>query len=143
MSAKGVEIADAFVRDCQAATWSQPCDFERRYLAIENVDNLDRVLVQIAYAGQRMQASSRASWIHLYDIDVAVMRKLQSDDNHEADRYSTLLDEIVDDWKYNAPTGTGAVMTAAEWLRPYVPEHLQNQRTFTGVVRMTFRLART
>ena len=143
MSAQGIDIAKAFVSDCEALTWSAPCQFERRYLAFEEVPNLDKTLVQVAYAGQRTTRSSRASWRHEYDIDVAVMRKLQSDDNHEADRYSTLLDEIVDDWKYNAPTGTGAVMTAAEWLRPYVPEHLQNQRTFTGVVRMTFRLART
>lgn len=143
MSAKGCEIAEQFVLDCKADTWSQPCEFERRYLAIEDVSNLEMVLVQVAYAGQRMTWSSRSSCIHEYDIDVAVMRKLQSDDNHEADRYSTLLDEIVDAWKGNMPTGTGAQMLNAEWVNPYVPAHLQTQRTFTGVVRLTFRLVRT
>lgn len=143
MSAKGVEIAEQVAIDCRAATWSQPCDFQRRYLAIEDVDNLEQVLVQIAYAGQRMSWSSRSSWINEYDIDVAVMRKLLSDDNHEADRYSTLLDEIVDEWKGGSPTGTGAICMGAEWVQPYVPAHMQTQRTFTGVVRLTFRLART
>lgn len=143
MSCKGVDIAKAFVSDCEALTWSAPCQFERRYLAFEEVPNLDKTLVQVAYAGQRTTRSSRASWRHEYDVDVAVMRKLQSDDNHEADRYSSLLDEIVDAWKSGSPTGTGAIMKSVEWIQVYIPEHMRTQRTFTGVVRFTFELVRT
>lgn len=143
MSAQGIEIAKAFVSDCEAATWSVPCQFERRYLAFEEVPNLDKTLVQVAYAGQRATRSSRASWRHEYDIDVAVMRKLMSDDNHEADRYSGLLDEIVDEWKASSPTGTGATLKGVEWIQVYIPEHMRTQRTFTGVARFTFELVRT
>lgn len=142
MSAQGIDIAKAFVTDCEAATWPVPCQFERRYLAIEELPSLDKTLVQVAYAGQRAVPSSRSSWRHEYDIDVAVMRKLLSDDNHEADRYSDLLDLIVDEWKSGSPTGTGATLKTIEWIQVYIPEHLRTQRTFTGVVRFTFELVR-
>ena len=143
MSAQGPTIADAIVSDCNAATWSEVCTFERRYLPIESVESVDKVVVQVVYAGQTTTASSRGSWEHDYQIDFGVMAKLPTDDLRAADRYSTLLDAILDYWKTHKPTGTDAVMRGGEWLQPYVPQHMQELRQFTGVIRLTFRLVRT
>ena len=141
--ARGPALATAIVSDCKLATWSMPCEFERVYVAREDLVDLDATLVQVVYAAQRTNPDSRSAWKHEYDIDFAVRKKVAVDDLPTLDNLSILLDEIVDYWKTHKPTGTSCVLSAAEWPLPFVPDHLTTLKQFTGVIRLTFRLVRT
>jgi len=143
MSATGRDIAKAIVDDCNAATWTTPAEFTSSYVAREDLETIADLTVTVIYAGQRATMDNRNAWKHEYDIDIGVQKKVTTDTNAELDRYTELLDEIVDYWKDHTPGTTAARMIGAEWLNPFVPDHLTTNRVFTGVVRLTFRLVRT
>lgn len=142
-TAIGRSIAAAIVEDCNLETWSQPCEFQRKYVPREELETTADIVVQVVYAGQRTIPDSRAAWRHEYDIDIGVMKKLEQDGNDESDALTDFLDDVIDYWKTNTPGTTGARMIGAEWLNPYVPDHMTRLKQFTGVARLTFRLVRT
>ena len=141
MTAIGGAIADAMITDMRATTLVIPCVFERAYVPRSELEDAESTVVSVVYAGQRAIPDHRSAWRHEYDVDVAVQRKVNLDDNEALDRCSDLLDALVDFWKTRKPTGYQANLIAIAH-NPFVPEHLTEYKQFTGVVRMTFRMTR-
>jgi hypothetical protein len=82
-----------------------------------------------------------------YLVDVAVQKKVNVDDADQTDPLLNLLEEIGDHFRFAAlATVPPAICIGTEYIvgaeAGYAPEHLEKFRQFTGIRRLTFRLAR-
>ena len=76
-------------------------------------------------------------------IDIAVQQKLDSEQNTTLDPLLALAEEIAEHFRGKRLAGfTDAVWNKTEFTAMYASEHLEQLRTFTSVVTLTFRIIR-
>ena len=142
MSAVIVEIAEAVVAAIEAATLSQPATVERAYVPVHELTDLVDLAVTVVPTSIGVTPLTRHSDDHEYTVDIGVQKRC-TPDTTDADPLMLLVEEIIDLFRGKTLTG----YTAAKCLRVandpiYVPAHLDDERVFTSVVTLTFRVAR-
>ncbi|MGE0375340.1 MAG: hypothetical protein AB7I48_11650 [Planctomycetaceae bacterium] len=76
-------------------------------------------------------------------IDIAVQQKLDSEQNAALDPLLALAEEIAEHFRGKRVAGfQDAIWSKTEFTALYAPEHLEQLRTFTSVVTLTFRIIR-
>lgn len=140
MPATILTVADA-VRDAiNAATLSFGFVAERLYLPIRDAKHLRNLKVSIVPAEITATMLSRRDDDFDYVIDVGIQRKVSNDT--EIDELMGFAEEVVDLFRGQRLDSTGALCVTAENAPIYSPDHLDEHRVFTSVVRLTFRLNR-
>ena len=142
MSAVIVEIAEAVVAAIEAATLSQPATVKRAYVPVHELTDLVDLAVTVVPTSIGVTPLTRHSDDHEYTVDIGVQKRC-TPDTTDADPLMLLVEEIIDLFRGKTLTG----YTAAKCLRVandpiYVPAHLDEERVFTSVVTLTFRVAR-
>lgn len=142
MSAVVVEIAEAVTTAINAATLSQTFVAERAYVPVHELPDLVDLAVTVVPTSIGVTPLTRHSDDHEYTVDVGVQKRC-TPDTTDADPLMLLVEEIIDLFRGKTLTG----YTAAKCLRVandpiYVPAHLDDERVFTSVVTLTFRVAR-
>ena len=114
----------------------------RDYLPTINRDELEDMQVFVIPAGETIVAASRASTAHDYVIDVGVIKPLSvgEDNSFDKDELDACRNTVnsIKQWAKFKQVGT------ASWQKTendplFIQEHLDTNRQFTSVVKLTFR----
>lgn len=152
MPSKLIEIADAVVLELNTAaavpdTFSQEFTAERRYVPKVELDDLD-LKVLVVPAGKRREQAARGAVHTEFDVEIGIVQRLAQGttpesgtvaDLAEIDALMEFAEEIVDFFE------GGDVFASCHLLQPasndpiWSPEHLQNDKTFLSVVRLTVK----
>ncbi len=139
-----IQVADAVKADLEAGTFSQQFTVRRAYRPTFDLAELDALRVTVVPKSvDVINASRRADYFDCV-VDVGIQKRVTPDDTQSVDVMADFVAEIVNFLRHR----TLAQMPDAMWLRirnepAWVPEHLDEHRTFTSVVEVTYRVART
>jgi hypothetical protein len=154
MAGVGPEIADA-VRDLIQAGFSTRFDPQREYDATEVLDASDSDVTRchIVPAAEELSFASRVTLQNLVGVDVAIRRRFGNDDTDPAtgrvkrsaiDDMVALLEDVIEYVAGKSRRGLAGHATAgffgAQITVPWHPDHLQEERQYTGIARLTYRV---
>ncbi len=139
MSSTILTIADAVVASLNGTSFSMPFTAERHLvpsLGLEDLANLHVTVVPRTVA--RTASGRRDSWLDC-TIDVGVQQKVAGDP--DADALIALVEEIAEHLSHQRLAGAPEAAWLSTTTDPLIsPEHLDQQRAFTSVVSVTYRV---
>ena len=142
--ALATDIAEALVTALNAHAFSVALTAERHYLPSFELKELKDLRVTVVPKGVAMSMAGRGISQHDVQIDVAVQKKLTAADNAEIDELMGLVEEIAEfvraERRLVLPAAGEALWVNAANEPVYAPEHLAEQRTFTSVLTLTYRV---
>ncbi|MEP0848610.1 MAG: hypothetical protein HRF50_17530 [Phycisphaerae bacterium] len=138
-----INIADAVVTSLNAASFSQEVDAERRYRPTFELAELDALRVSVVPKSLAITGATRAANYFDCAIDVGVQKKIDPDEPAELDTMMNLVEEIADHLRMKRLSDA----PEAAWLSienepVFAPEHLDQQRVFTSVLTVRYRVPR-
>lgn len=135
------QVAEAVVAELNAATFSQPITATRSYLPRVELADLKVLKVTVVPSSVTVAAVSRSQTHRDVAIDVAVQKKLGQEQNISLDPLLTLAEEIAEHFRAKRlDSFPGALCVKTEFKPIYAPEHIEQLRTFTSVLTLTFRV---
>ena len=137
------QVANAVVSELNAATFSQPFTATRAYVPRCELPDLKTLTVTVVPSSASVTAAGRGPAQHDVAIDIAVQQKIDSEQNAALDPLLALAEEIAEHFRAKRlSTFMDALWSRTEFTALYAPEHLEQLRTFTSVVTLTFRIVR-
>lgn len=145
-----VQIAKQVVTTLSAASLSQSLTVSRAYRPVRNLEDMPEGTWYATVMAPRVDVASatRGRDQHDYTTEIAVQTKLGSEAASDLDPAMLLMEEVVDLFRGTTCGTTGAKClsggadSGADVIALYLPEHVQQKRAFTGVVRLQWRLWR-
>ena len=135
------QIADAVVATLNAATLTQPVTATRAYLPRAEVADLKSLKVTVVPSSVVNASASRSQSQQDIAIDVAIQKKPGNEQNASFDPLLALAEEIGELFRAKRLTTFPlAACIKTEFKTIYAPEHIENLRTFTSVLTLTFRV---
>ena len=135
------QIADAVVATLNAATLSQPVTAMRAYLPRAEVADLKTLKVTVVPSSVMNASVTRSQSQQDVAIDVAIQKKPGNEQNSSFDPLLALAEEIGDLFRAERLESFPlAACIKTEFKTIYAPEHIENLRTFTSVLTLTFRV---
>lgn len=144
MAAVIIDIAEAVKAALNAASLSQPLTATREYVPVYELTDLDTLRVTVVPRELSATALSRRDDDFRYMIDIGIQQRFEPPLNPaDLDARMLLVEEIVDLFRSKRLTGyTAAMCVQVENPPIFSPEHIDQYRTFTSVVRLTFQVVR-
>ncbi len=135
------QVAEAVVAALNAAAFSQPIAAARSYLPRVELADLKTLKVTVVPSSVSVVTASRGQTQRDVAIDVAVQKKLAREQNADLDPLLILAEEIAEHFRgKRLDSFPDAVWVKTEFKPIYAPEHIEQLRTFTSVVTLTFRM---
>lgn len=135
------QVAEAVVAALNAATFSQPIAAARSYLPRVELADLKTLKVTVVPSSVSIVTASRGQTQRDVAIDVAVQKKLANEQNADLDPLLTLAEEIAEHFRgKRLDSFPDAAWVKTEFKPIYAPEHIEQLRTFTSVLTLTFRV---
>ncbi|TXG97029.1 MAG: hypothetical protein E6R08_07915 [Nevskiaceae bacterium] len=135
------QVAEAVVAELNATTFSQPITAIRSYLPRVELADLKTLKVTVVPSSVTVAAASRSQTQRDVAIDVAVQKKLGQEQNVSLDPLLALSEEIAEHFRTKRlDSFPGALCVKIEFKPIYAPEHIEQLRTFTSVLTLTFRV---
>lgn len=135
------QVAEAVIADLNGTTFSQPFTAVRSYLPRSELAELKALKVTVVPSGLSVVTASRGQTQQDVAIDVAVQQKLTGEDNADLDPLLALAEEIAAHFQGKRLTlFPHAIWVKTEFKPIYAPEHIEQLRTFTSVLTLTFRV---
>lgn len=134
------DLADLLVAALNAGTFSESFTAARRPIPLFNLEELKDLTVTVVPRTLETTMLTRRHDMHEIAIDIAIQKRVESEDNDELDPLLNLVQEIND-----AVNRTD--LGGAKWLKTendpiYAPDHLHEKRVFTSVLTVTYSLTR-
>jgi hypothetical protein len=138
-----LDVANAVVASLNAASFSQELTAERRYRPTFELADLDTLRVSVVPKSLRIGSATRAANYFDCAIDVGVQKKVNVDEPAEVDALMNLVEEITDHLRMSRLEA----LPEAAWLSienepVFAPEHLDQERVFTSVLTVRYRVPR-
>jgi len=144
MSAVITAIADAATTELNSGSFSQPLTAQRLHLPRFELPEMAELRVSVVPVGVEIGIVARHQTAERYRIDVGVQKKLPADataESDEADALLKLAQEIGQFFRFRRLAGFPQVVWVKTEHEPlYDPQHFEQLRQFTAVVRLTFQL---
>lgn len=148
-----VTLAEEVAEELSKASgaWVLSFKAERRKAPKLDFEDADKLYVQVFTSGTRaVEADSRESWLHEYDIDVLVHYRAAATAGVEHlakfDDLDRLVEQIGDHYKSQRAEISDCYLHAtdvgADTAAPYRPDVIDTQNQFVSGVRLTFRKSR-
>ena len=135
------QIAEAVVATLNAASLSQSVTATRAYLSRAEVTDLKTLKVTVVPSSVVNASASRSQSQQDVAIDVAIQKKPGNEQNASFDPLLALAEEIGDLFRAKRLESFPlAACIKTEFKTIYAPEHIENLRTFTSVLTLTFRV---
>lgn len=139
-----LDIADAVVAELNAApedTFEPGFEAVRRVLPEFELKDLSQLRVSVVPRSVLITTATRAESQYEVAIDIGIQRKLGTDLDAEVEALGTLIDAIAA-YLTRRPLAEApyAVWSAIENEPVYAPVHLAEQRVFTSVLTVTYRV---
>ena len=131
-------IADAVVTALNGHSFSQPFTAARAYLPVYDLKDMADLHVTVVPKGMEMSTAGRGLAQSDVQIDIAVQKRVDPEDNAEIDTLMGLVQEVAEFIRATGRFGD------ASWVKTdnspiYSPEHLGELRQFTSVLTVTLR----
>ncbi len=152
-----VRIAEAVAEELRNHTFTlDPTIARDHHVSEMALTDLEPLLINVVYAGVELDVESRTGIVFEVRTAVAVRQRLGVNDeiastgridNAEFDRLQLLVQEIVEFFharplaKYQQANWSGTEFWPVG--EPFISEHRDNMRQFTGVVVLTHRVHKT
>lgn len=138
-----IEIADAVVTELNEMDLKSPLSAQRHYVPSFELKEMTALRASVVPKGLVITKSDRSNNTFDVQIDVAIQKKFNTEENAEIDPLMELVQEIADRFRLRRLAG----YPAAHWIRTentpiYSPEHWDELRQFTSVLTFTFRVIR-
>lgn len=138
-----IDIADAVVGAIQAGNYGEPVAVERKYRPTFELADLTQVQITVVPRAVSITTATRDSSYFDCAIDVGVQKKINADSAEDIDALMTLVEQIADQLRMkrldDAPE---AAWVSIENEPAFASEHLEQQRVFTSVLTVTYRVRR-
>ena len=135
------QVAEAVITELNGATFSLPFTAVRSYLPRSELAELKTLKVTVVPSGLSVVTASRGQTQQDVAIDVAVQQKLAGEDNADLDPLLALAEEIAAHFRGKRLSSfSNAIWVKTEFKTIYAPDHIDQLRTFTSVVTLTFRV---
>lgn len=138
-----IDIADAVVGAIQAGSYGEPVAVERKYRPTFELTDLTQVQITVVPRAVSITTATRDSSYFDCAIDVGVQKKVNADSADDIDALMTLVEQIADQLRLkrldDAPE---AAWVSIENEPAFASEHLDQQRVFTSVLTVTYRVRR-
>ena len=138
-----IEVAEAVVAEINGSPVGASTPAVRHYRPQFELVELKTTRLSVVPKGIVVSSLGRSVNQHDVSVDVAVQKKLATTDAAEIDPLMLFVQELADLLRLKRL----AAMPAAAWVKTenvpvYALEHLEQQRVFTSVVTVTYRVAR-
>jgi DNA-binding XRE family transcriptional regulator len=135
------QVAEAVAVELSAATFSQSITVARAYLPRVELADLKTLRVTVVPSGVTVATASRGQTQRDVAIDVAVQKKLGQEQNEALDPLLALAEEIAEHFRgKRLDSFPDAAWVKTEFKPIFAPEHIEQLRTFTSVLTLTFRV---
>jgi hypothetical protein len=135
------QVAEAVIAELNATTFSQPITAIRSYLPRVELADLKALKVTVVPSSVTVAAASQSQTQRDVAIDVAVQKKLGQEQNPSLDPLLALAEEIAEHFRAKRlDSFPGALCVKTEFKPIYAPKHIEQLRTFTSVLTLTFRV---
>lgn len=136
-------IADAVVATLNEAAFSQPVAAERKYVPAADLAELATLHVTVVPRSVAVTTASRDSSYFDCTIDIGIQKKVNPDEIADLDALINLAEELVDHLRMRQLESVPGTTWLSITHEPvFAPEHLDQQRAFTSVVSVTYRVRR-
>ncbi len=138
------QVAEAVTQQLNAAPFSLPfIAAQRKYLPKFNLPEFADLQVTVVPKGLTTTGVSRGSCQHDFTVDVAVQRRVASEEPVEIDPLMEFVQELPERFQFRRLDFLPqAVWVKTEHQPIYSLEHLDELRLFTSVLTFTFRAFR-
>jgi len=141
MASTIVTLADAVVAELNAGQFGQQFTAKRLYRPRYQATDLKNLQVTVVPKELTIDAATRSGDLWECQIDVAVQKKLSAEIDEDINPLIQLAEDIARHFKLRRPANKpDALCVKAEVAPIYAVEHLDELRTFTCVITLTFRL---
>jgi len=140
------QIADAVTTELNAESWSQSFTAIRKYRARYALPDLQSLRVAVLLGPASFETLSRGRDDIHYAVDVAILKKINPDDNAQVDPLVELMEQIKDHFRGKGLTADSRAIFCMkrEFVSPgealIDDDHLSDDRTFAGAIRLNWRL---
>lgn len=141
-SALTIQVSDAVVAELNAGDFSQEFEAQRFYRPQFDAAELKTLRVSVVPKKIEIAIAGRGSNQYDIGVDVAVQKKLDSDTNAEIDPLMQLVEEIGEFFKQRSLASIAATWIKTENAPIFGMEHLDQDRVFTSVLTLTFRMVK-
>ena len=136
-----MDIADAVVTELTGGEFSQSISPQRRVLPEYELSDLKDLRVTVVPKGVEITGSTRTLAQHDVRIDIGIQKKIGKSTDTDVTVLLGLVDELAEFLK-RRPL---AAAPWAVWVKTdnepiYAPDHLAENRTFTSVLTLTYRV---
>jgi len=144
MSSVAADIADAVVTELNEAQFGQQFTAVRKWIVKWTLPDLDTLRVTVVPGPASYEPLDRRRDDQRHEMDIAVQKKVNPNENSQIDELVKLLEEFVAHFRSKELTAGGRQIKCVR--RQLIPgsetavakEHLEDLRTFTGVLRTTW-----
>jgi len=138
-----IDVADAVVASLNAGSFGIPFTSARSYVPVVELSDLAELIVTVVPKSAEITTATRTSSYFDCTIDIGIQQKVNPDELSELDALADLAEQIVDHLRLESLDA----LPEAAWLSianepVFAPEHLDQQRVFTSVVSVTYRVRR-
>lgn len=138
-----INVADAVVASLNGASFSLPVTAERKYVPAVDLADLADLHVTVVPRAVAITTATRDSSYFDCAVDVGVQKKVNPDEPDELDELMTLVEEIADHLRMKRlDEAPQAAWVSIENEPVFASEHLDQQRVFTSVLTVTYRVRR-
>ncbi len=134
-----IDIAEGIKDELNNTLFSQSFIAKRLYVPRFKLEDMEELQVSVVPKKYSNNILSRPRDQRDYEIDVAVQKKLEEEDNPEIDPLSDLVEEIVDHFRALTLDSVPAQWIGTQNDPIYAPEHLDQLRQFTSIITITYR----
>lgn len=144
MSSLIAQIADAVVTELNDGQFGQEFTADRKWLVRWKLHDLQSLRVTVVPGPASYEKLDRCRDDQRHEMDIAVQKKIDPDKNTQVDELVGLMEEFIAHFRVKSLTAGGKAITCIQ--RALIPgsnaavakEHLEDMRTFTGVLRTTW-----
>ncbi|MEX2670923.1 MAG: hypothetical protein WD294_02310 [Phycisphaeraceae bacterium] len=138
-----VTLADAVVTQLNAATFDPTVTAERHYRPRVELGDVEDVRVTVVPKAIRTTAATRGAASHEGQIDIAIQQRLSDETAAAIDPLMDLVQQIADQLLHRRLDAMPQALCVRLTNEPiYAVDHLDELRTFTSVLTVTYRLRR-
>jgi len=137
------DIADAVAAELDEGSFSQTFLLKRLAVPMFELKDLKDLQVSIVPHSLEITGATRGMSQYEVTIDIGVQKKIDGDPDTAVETLGSLVDEIADFLRKRVLSATPwAVWSGIKNDPVYVPEHLTDQRVFTSVLSVSYKMVR-
>lgn len=133
-----VQLCDAIVSDLNTATFDDEIKFSLKLIPRYDFETLGTLRHGwVMPAAERREPDARNLWLCQFDVQVGVVKKLNSTAEDSCDKEMRIVEQIADYYDHQRPTDL-AMPLMSMTVVPFSQDHIDKYQAYLGAVLLTF-----